>query len=155
MSERERSRRKKSHFVMMEAWRLKRSTELYSYTFSTCLKLAWMIIKGTLKRLHTKIVGVTFDGRQKALSHLLHYSPKQILIHLVREPDNAYDSNAIKVVAEVFLKGKASIGYINSQLAAALAPFMDTGRQLIVYDFEITGGDSGKSFGCNISYFIA
>lgn len=155
MSEKEKRRRTKSRYAMIEAWRLKRSTELYNFTFSTCLKLAWKFIKGTIKRLYTKVVGVSFDGRQKVLSRLLHYSKTQILIYLEREPDNVYDSNAIKVMAEVFSKGKAAIGYLNSQLAKALAPIMDSGSELVVYNFEITGGDHGKSYGCNISYFIA
>lgn len=154
MSERERSRRKKCYFVMVEAWRIKKRTQLFSYSFGTCLKLAWKVIKGLSRRLHTKVVGVTFEGRQKVLGRLLHYHPDQVIIHLNRDPHNPYDPCAIAVVAEVINKGSAPLGYLNSQLAATLAPYMDDGGQLIVYDFDITGGEA-KNFGCNISYLMA
>ena len=47
---------------------------------------------------------------------------------LVREPDNKYDSNAIRVQV-----GGKSMGYIPKETALHLAPIMDAGRKFIAY----------------------
>lgn len=46
---------------------------------------------------------------------------------LAREPDNLYDSNAIKVA----LFGHFVLGYIPRQLALHLAPLLDEGEDLV------------------------
>ena len=46
---------------------------------------------------------------------------------LVREPDNQYDPNAIKVA----LFGHFVLGYIPRQLALHLAPLLDEGEDLV------------------------
>jgi single-stranded-DNA-specific exonuclease len=63
------------------------------------------------------VVGVTFDNRQSILRQL---SAGETL-WLVREPDNAYDRNAIQVQRE---NGEA-IGFLARGLAASLAPYLD------------------------------
>ena len=45
-------------------------------------------------------------------------------VDLIREPDNYYDSNAIKVM---WRNGQHQLGYIPRQLAEHLAPIMDSG----------------------------
>ena len=69
----------------------------------------------------TKVVGVTFNNAQENIKRLAR---KDIPLELVREPNNPYDPNAIKVmVAEWFL------GYIRKELASKLAPEIDAGKQ--------------------------
>lgn len=99
-----------------------------------------------LNKIHTKIVGVTKnnDDGMPIQSILKTLSPSDKII-LVREPDNPYDKNAIKVICEY-----QHIGYIQSDLAETLAPLMDSGKQISASITGITGGTSGKSYGCNI-----
>lgn len=47
---------------------------------------------------------------------------------LVREPDNSYDPNAIRVELGEYL-----LGYVPKGHAAELAPLMDEGRRFIAY----------------------
>jgi len=154
MSVKEMRRRRMSSFVMNEAWRLKHSSALYELTFSTSLRLAWLVIRGKLISHYSKVVGVTFEARQKLLRKLISYSKTQIVIKLQRQPNNRFDASAIAVVAKVKERGECLIGYINSRLASTLAPAMDAGSQIIVNRFDVTGGGD-KLYGCNISYIIA
>jgi hypothetical protein len=66
-------------------------------------------------RICTRVVGVTFNGRQAVIARL--YAGEEIL--LKREPTNPYDRNAISVERQ----NGQQIGYINRYLAATLAPF--------------------------------
>ena len=63
------------------------------------------------------IVGVTFNNRQEAI----HKMELDEVIQLVREPNNAYDPNAIQVKR---LTGE-EIGYIPRYMAEDIAPLMD------------------------------
>ncbi len=91
---------------------------------------------------HTKLAGVTFDGRQDVLVHLGPGSP----LRLVREPDNPYDANACALFD---VKG-AQVGFLNRRLAAALAPAIDAGIGYEVEVTEITGGVDGQPRGVNV-----
>lgn len=102
------------------------------------------------KTLHTKVVGVTKkneDGEniQKILGDL-HDGDGLVL---EREPDNRYDPNAIKVYAE-----GEHIGYIGKDLAKDLAKRMDSGAVVEASIDEITGGEDGLYYGCNISIVL-
>ena len=66
----------------------------------------------------TDVVGVTFDGRQEVVRRLR----KGDSVMLVREPDNPFDTNAIRVER---MNGE-QFGYLNRQLAAQVAPRFDT-----------------------------
>ncbi|MFC2052833.1 HIRAN domain-containing protein [Chloroflexota bacterium] len=66
----------------------------------------------------TRVVGVTYEGRQSAIERLTYEDN----LYLVREPDNPYDSNAIKVVRE---QTGEQVGYINKILAKDIAPIID------------------------------
>ena len=71
-----------------------------------------------------KVVGVTFkneDGssRKDKIIEMSQYKDKAV-IQLEREPQNPYDPNAIKVLAD----GK-QIGYIGRDFSGILAPMMD------------------------------
>lgn len=65
----------------------------------------------------TKVVGVTFENRQEVVAKLQMGDR----VWLEREPFNAYDVNAIKVIRN----NGEQIGYISRHLAVSLAPIMD------------------------------
>lgn len=92
------------------------------------------------KIIFSKIVGVSFEGRQKIIPGL---EQGQVL-ELEREPDNKFDKNAVKV-----MNGDQQIGYIKKYLAVDLADAMDKG---LIYKCFITcvTGDVDKNFGVNI-----
>ena len=94
--------------------------------------------------LYTKVVGVTFDNIQSILPQLKSGMP----LLFIREPQNAYDKNAIAVYCNGY-----KIGHLSAELAADLAPLIDNGNKLIGKIEEITGGGS-KNYGCNISIVI-
>lgn len=154
MSTKEYKRRNIASAVMKEAWSIKRRTILYVYSIGTALRLAWSIIRGQVRKHCTKVAGVSFETRQKFLERLLRYPSSQVVIELMRQPGNLYDEFATLVIAKVKGKGKACIGYLSSRLAATIAPLMDSGHQIVVTTFDITGGGS-KLYGCNLSYFLA
>lgn len=86
---------------------------------SAAMVRAWITVK--MKQLYIKAVGVTHGNRQTLLDHLTRYKPEDISVTLHREPNNAFDRNAIQIIAAVRNKGSAVIGYINRELAEALS----------------------------------
>lgn len=89
---------------------------------------------------YTKVVGVTFENRQKYIQNL-QIGDK---IELVREPDNEYDSLAIGIFC-----GNYKIGYLKKELAKYLAPNIDKGVFYEGYICNKTGGKD-KNLGVNI-----
>jgi single-stranded-DNA-specific exonuclease len=77
---------------------------------------------------HTKLAGVTFEGRQDTLERVSASTP----LRLVRQPDNPFDANA----CALFDPHGDQVGFLNRRLAAALAPSIDAG---VDYDVEVTG----------------
>lgn len=77
------------------------------------------------------VAGVTFEGRQEALAelHKAQQAGASITTYLVREPDNKYDANAIKVLLECG-DGPKHVGYVPRHLAAELAPLLDAGATI-------------------------
>lgn len=72
----------------------------------------------------SKVVGVSFNDNQSKIMKIfdsVEYTKTPILLQLVREPNNPYDSNAIKV---------GEIGYLSKDIARDLAPLMDKGLRL-------------------------
>lgn len=97
----------------------------------------------------TKIAGVTKknDGGIDIQSILPTLDDGDVLT-FVREPDNPYDKNAIKVICDY-----QHIGYVKADLAEEIAPLMDEGKTLKGCISEITGGGD-KNYGCNIHISI-
>ena len=95
---------------------------------------------GDAESFFTKIVGVTFEGRQDVLRSLREGDD----LMLERQPENPYDANAIAV-----RYGQLQLGFIRREIARELAPHIDGGRSYRVSITGITGG-SGKSIGVNI-----
>lgn len=91
---------------------------------------------------HTKLVGVTFEGRQEIVAGLAPGEP----LRVVRQPDNEYDSNAIALLAP----DGEQVGFFNRRLAAVLAPVIDKGVDYDVEVSDITGGEVGTSLGANV-----
>jgi single-stranded-DNA-specific exonuclease len=89
---------------------------------------------------NTKIVGVTFEGRQDLIAGL---QPGQEL-DLVRQPENAFDANAIAVHF-----GRLQLGFVRKPIAARIAPNIDAGERYRAEVRHITGGGT-RSVGVNI-----
>lgn len=101
-----------------------------------------------LNPFFTKVAGVTrknTDGtdRQKILKNCKRGEQ----LRLIHEPI-PQDKNAVKVCRE----NGEQIGWLNSILAAEIAPRLDKGSKVDAEISEITGGGffSGKDYGCNI-----
>ena len=74
-----------------------------------------------------KVKGVTFRDAQR---NIMTFGCKDIGSYaLVREPDNPYDPNAIRVA----LAGILFMGYVPKDVARELAPLMDDGREFIAF----------------------
>lgn len=112
---------------------------------SAAMVRAWITVK--LRRMEVKAAGVTHGNRQTLLERLTRYSADDITVTLRREQNNAYDRNAIQIVAAVLNKGATVIGYINRELAAALAPLLDKGATIASRFNAVVGGERGYNYG--------
>jgi hypothetical protein len=97
---------------------------------------------------YTKLAGVSKkneDGRsrQDVIEEDIY---EGLELHLEREPDNAYDPNAIAVFASEY---GDQVGYLNGKVAEELAPLMDRGQLVTCQVTETTGG-YGQTNGVNV-----
>ena len=78
-----------------------------------------------LKSIKFKVVGVTFKNDDTGVSRqqIISQLNKESAVFLVREPNNKYDKNAVKVMT---LLGQ--VGYVAKDYAEILAEMMDSGR---------------------------
>lgn len=90
---------------------------------------------------YTKVVGVTFEGRQDIVKALRAGD----VLALRREPDNPHDPHAVKVLTE----SGAQIGYLSGRVASRLAPSMDTGARYTANVTQVTGGGD-RAWGVNL-----
>ena len=100
----------------------------------------------SISSIQTKVVGTTFNGRQCVVAQLEVGEE----VYLVREPTNAFDSNAIKVVRQ----DGTQVGYISRELAASFATLLDHhGDPIKAFVTTLTGGDFvGSSLGVMIRF---
>ena len=91
---------------------------------------------------HTKLAGVTFEGRQDLVARLEPGTP----LRVVRQPDNPHDANAIALHEA----HGGQVGFFNRRLAGALAPVIDAGVEYDVEVSDVTGGDAGRPYGVNV-----
>jgi single-stranded-DNA-specific exonuclease len=89
----------------------------------------------------TKIMGVSFEGRQDFVAGL---TPGQEL-ELRRQPDNPVDANAVAVHFGTF-----QIGFLRKEIVKHLAPLIDAGIRYTARIEHVTGGRDGKHYGVNI-----
>lgn len=109
---------------------------------------------------HSKLVGVTFEGRQDVIALLKGDEP----LRFRREPENEYDNKAVAVDAlitasmrkarneEADIRMKEEwkpIGYIAKDKNSELASVLDDGKEAAIKIGSITGGDE-KSYGVNV-----
>lgn len=90
---------------------------------------------------HTKVAGVTYEGRQQYVKRLLVGEK----LRLLREPSNTYDRNAVAVLDT---HGN-TIGYLSREIAAKMAPRIDAGESFDVAVTAVTGAEYDR-FGVNI-----
>ena len=107
------------------------------YNRTNAMVKAWVLVK--MQSVSTKVSGVTYGKRQKAIEHLTHYRPEDIRISLYRDRTNAYDCNAVAVIATVRNKGAYTMGYLPKALAAFIAPLIDSGKMIASRFREIRG----------------
>lgn len=83
----------------------------------------------------TKVAGTTFrDIDKKYLVKLATLPPRQYpKCKLVRQPDNAADPNAVKVVV-----ARKHIGFVPRELAARVAEVMDAGTKVTARLVDVT-----------------
>jgi hypothetical protein len=94
--------------------------------------------------IDTKVVGVTFEGRQSIVA-LLSVGEK---VQLIRDPYNPHDRNAIKVVRQ---NGQC-FGFISRSLAAGWASKFDNYRKPV--EAVVTSITKGNSADSNIGVTI-
>ncbi len=83
------------------------------------------------ERFNSKIVGVSFEGRQDVIAGL----QVGATLTLERQPDNPHDPNAIAVSY-----GTLQLGYIRKEHAVHLASVIDSGVAYRCYISMLTGG---------------
>jgi len=117
---------------------------------SAAFRRAWQIVKG--REFISKVSGVTFGTRQRALRKLEKYSAGMINVTLEREANNAYDVNAIKVLVHVGSGDKYHLGFLPKDLAALLASILDKGIELVTRFKAVTGGfEDRENYGALIT----
>ena len=95
---------------------------------------------GEATGFNTKVVGVSFEGRQDVVAGL---APGAVL-ELRRHADNPYDPNAIGV-----WYGALQLGFLKRPIAARIAPNVDAGERYGAHVTAVTGGGA-RSTGINI-----
>jgi len=106
--------------------------------------------------INTKVRGVTSEDEEEHPRQAIikKFVRKDEVLLLEREKGNSYDKNAIAVYVapddDPWDEGEYKIGYISSDLAARLAPQMDSGCRITCAVLERTGGGS-ENYGVNIT----
>lgn len=125
---------------------------------SAALVVAWNLSRKQEPE-YTKARGVSFDGRQEILKKLARRGLTGINARLDREPDNPVDPSAVRVVLVHEASGRTcSVGYLSRNRADTVAPLLDAGVQVEVFQPEVTGGPGGEHFrnyGFNFAYRVA
>lgn len=85
---------------------------------------------GDADAFYTKIVGVSFEGRQDTIAGL----QEGYALELARQPDNPKDPNAIAV-----RYGAMQLGFLRAQIAKHLAPLIDAGTRYRARVASLTG----------------
>jgi single-stranded-DNA-specific exonuclease len=86
---------------------------------------------GDANDFYTKVVGVSFEGRQ----HVVGGLSVGASLELVREPENPHDPSAIAVRF-----GALQLGYLRREISRRLAPNVDAGDRYTATVGSITGG---------------
>ena len=114
------------------------------YIRRNAMETAWKLIR--YRALRTRINGTTFDNRQNVLQLLCKYNPADITVKLVRDYLNAFDRNAVAVVAGVKDKVRAVIGYLPKAVANTTSVLMDKGFEVSADTLSIVGGYAEQEY---------
>ncbi len=95
---------------------------------------------GDAESFYTKVVGVSFEGRQEIVAGLATGVP----LELVRDPANPHDPNAIQV-----RYGALQLGFLRREIARRLAPNIDAGERYSASVGSVTGGGE-RNVGVNL-----
>jgi single-stranded-DNA-specific exonuclease len=93
---------------------------------------------GGASQFHTKLVGVSFEGRQDTIAGLRVGSD----LVLQRQADNAFDVNALAVYY-----GALQLGFVRKEIAKHLAPLIDAGARYRARIESLTGGGPSTGSG--------
>ncbi len=123
------------------------------YALSQAFRKAWRRIKLSMR---IRATGVTAGNIQERLGFMKQFPINTMQAELVREPENPFDKNAIKIVIHLrSINRKTVIGYVPRGLAAGLAAVIDAGIQAKVELLQILGGYSYKeNYGCLLNISI-
>lgn len=112
------------------------------YSLSQAFKKAWAQVKNTMK---VRAAGTTFENRQERLQFLKQFHLSDLTVTLEREPDNEFDSNAIRIVVHIKpISRRTVIGYVPKGLARELSKVIDMGILVKATLLQIIGGYSYK-----------
>ena len=95
---------------------------------------------GDASGFNTKVVGVSFEGRQDVVAGVRPGAA----IELRRDAANVHDQNAIGV-----WYGALQLGFLKRPIAARIAPNIDAGERYTAEVTAVTGGGT-RSFGINL-----
>lgn len=123
------------------------------YALSQAFRKAWRRIKLSMR---IRAMGTTAGNIQERLAFMKQFPVDTMQAELVREPENRFDKNAIKIVIHLrSINRKTVIGYVPRGLAAGLAAVIDAGIQAKVELLQILGGYSYKeNYGCLLNISI-
>lgn len=94
----------------------------------------------------THIAGTTFNNRQGYICYIAKNSDKAY-VSVRRDKNNKFDINAIKVIGHVNGGKHVELGFIPKELAAKIAPVMDSGKRPWVNDFRVVCGGKNRTYG--------
>ena len=103
-------------------------------------------------RLDLGVVGTTFDGRQKNLSAIKDKERKETVKYkLIRDKDNRFDKNAVRVVAVDKDDNEYDLGFISKDDNKGIAFALDNNSPCYVYNHIFVGGHNKKNHGLIVS----
>lgn len=97
------------------------------------------------ERINFKVAGVTFEGRQDNLKKAFESGYKNTF-RIVKEPDNPYDPNALKIILIASDGEELEAGYFPREIAEKVR----TCSRGKVHKVAIYGGEDGRNYGCGI-----
>lgn len=152
ISEKEYLRRKTARVVMIQAWRYKKRNPSY-FDISLALTMGWAIVRSKAYIRHTKVRGVTFEGRQRVLATLSRIPDERISLRVQRDSKNAFDKNAVKIYAIVDGSYQACVGYLQKEMASHVAVQIESDKRCIALYGGVTGGGN-RYYGLNLSFVL-
>lgn len=107
---------------------------------------------GTTNNFKVNVTGTSYNNRQGKLWNLRKNADKAY-VSLERMPKNEADPNAIKVIAHVKGQRPFEIGFLPANVAATLAPIMDSQKArpwIEGFETSVTTYKNQKWVICNI-----